>query len=94
MKSAVIAVMALLIIFLADRMVRLENQHYALRVGTCKQTDPANSKPFWDCLEHVQTRTSWFAHFLYAATDHVPALSHQPLCEQCGLRLINAARQP
>lgn len=71
MKLATIAILVLIAGFLADRVVRLENQRYALFVGICK-LDPASPKERWDCLENVQTRTSWFWHLYYAMTEHVP----------------------
>jgi hypothetical protein len=75
MKVAVV-VLALLVVFLADRTVRLENQRYALYLGLCKRDpNPLNLEPFWKCLEDVQTRTSWFWHLYYAVTDHIPAVS-------------------
>lgn len=68
---AIIAVLLLLLGFLADRLVRVENQRYALAVGMCK-VDPADPVKQWMCLDSAQTRTSWFWHLYYAATDHVP----------------------
>lgn len=71
MKSAAIVVLILISAFLADRVVRIENQRDALHVGLCKP-DPANLAQRWNCLENVQTRTSWFWHLYYATTEHVP----------------------
>jgi len=71
MKSAATVVLILISALLADRVVRLENQRYALYNDMCKR-DPANPSQRWDCLEKVQTRTSWFWHLYYAVTQHVP----------------------
>jgi hypothetical protein len=71
MKNAIIVVLILLTALLADRVVRIENQRYALYTNLCKN-DPANPAIRWDCLENAQTRTSWFWHLYYAMTDHVP----------------------
>jgi hypothetical protein len=71
MKSAAIVVLLLISVFLADRVVRLENQRYALYVDICKR-DPANPLRQGDCLKQVQTRTSWFWHLYYAMTEPVP----------------------
>lgn len=71
MKAAAIIVLLLLVVFLADRVVRIENQRYALYNNLCK-SDPLNLTVRWDCLEKVQTRSSWFWHLYYAMTDHVP----------------------
>ena len=73
MKLAVV-LLTVLALFLADRLVRVENQRYALMVGMCT-VDPAADHPigrFAECLDKVQTRTSWFWHLYYAVTDHVP----------------------
>lgn len=71
MKSAAIVVLILISAFLADRVVRIENQRDALYVGLCK-LDPANPAQRWNCLENAQTRTSWFWHLYYATTERVP----------------------
>lgn len=71
MKNAIIVVLILLVALLADRVVRIENQRYALYTNLCKY-DPANPTVRWDCLEKAQTRTSWFWHLYYAVTEHVP----------------------
>jgi hypothetical protein len=73
MKNAIIVVLVLLTGFLADRVVRIENQRYALVGNMCK-FDPANTSMQWNCLESAQTRTSWFWHLYYATTEHVPAV--------------------
>lgn len=74
MKNAVIVVLALVVVFLADRLVRTENQRYALLVGVCKQPDPASPASAFQCLESIQTRTSWFWHLYYGVTNHLPAV--------------------
>jgi hypothetical protein len=73
MKNAIIAVLLLLTGFLTDRVVRIENQRYALAANICK-SDPANPALQWKCLETAQTRTTWFWHLYYAIADHVPAV--------------------
>ena len=59
MKSATIIVLVLLVAFLADRVVRIENQRYALHVGVCK-LDPGNPAPGWRCLDDVQIERHGF----------------------------------
>jgi hypothetical protein len=71
MKIATIAVLLLLVAFLADRVARIENQRYALSSNICK-FDPAKPAVQWDCLEKIQTRSSWLWQLYYAMTDHVP----------------------
>jgi hypothetical protein len=70
-KNITIAALALLVVFLADRLVRVENQRYALQSGLCK-VDHVNLAPFWKCLETAQTRTSWFWHLYHASVESVP----------------------
>ena len=73
MRWVIIVVLLLLVGFLADRLVRIENQRYALQVNLCKY-DPAEPAKQWKCLETAQTRTSWFWQLYHATTDHVPAV--------------------
>ena len=73
MKNVAIVLLLLALLFIADRLVRIENQRYALFVGMCPvtPTDPAKQ---WDCLSKVQTRTSWLGHLYYGLTDTTPAV--------------------
>jgi len=71
MKSAAIVALLLIIAVLADRVVRIENQRYALSVDLCKY-DAAKPPQRGDCLQKVQTRTSWFWHLYYAMTQSAP----------------------
>jgi hypothetical protein len=67
MKNAIIAALALALVFVSSRLVFVENQRVALITGMCKP-DPTNLKWF-DCLKTVETRTSWVAHLFYALTE-------------------------
>jgi hypothetical protein len=72
-RTAAIILLGLLVLFLADRLVREENQRYAVMHEMCR--DPLLPLlPDFDCLESVQTRTSWFWQLYYAVTDHLPAV--------------------
>ena len=72
-KNSVILVLGLLIVFLSDRLVREENQRYALILSLCgDSTAPAVTR--FNCLESAQSRTSWFGHLYSALTDHLPAV--------------------
>jgi hypothetical protein len=73
MRNAIVVILLLVTGFLADRRVRIENQRYAIYAGLCK-SDPVNATARWNCLENVQTRTSWFWHLYYATTEHAPAV--------------------
>lgn len=75
MRNAVIVVLLVAVAFFADRAVRLENQRYAMLIFMCQS--PLNKMgpvPFWDfdCLDKVQTRTSWFWQLYYVVTDPAP----------------------
>jgi hypothetical protein len=75
MKGAVVSLIVLTV-FLSDRLVRVENQRYALEVGMCplEINGIRMSGPSPSCLEKVQTRISWFAHLYFAVSDRVPAV--------------------
>jgi hypothetical protein len=85
MKNIAILVLLLAVLFISDRLVRIENQRYALMIGSCpspsllhpRQTsDPAvHMRQAFDCLDKVQMRTSWFWHLFYGLTDSIPAVS-------------------
>lgn len=71
MKVALL-VLALALAFVSDRLVRTENQRYALIIGMC----PGRTGLLADsvCLERVQTRTSWFWHLYYGLAEDHPAV--------------------
>ena len=75
MKNAVIVVLLLFCGYLADRLVRAENQRYALSIGMCAEGPmQAAGLPDLKCLSTVQTRTSWVWHLWYGLTDPLPAV--------------------
>lgn len=57
MKNGLIVVLAVAVVFLSDRLVREENQRYALLLGMCPPKDAARLLVNFDCLDAVQTRT-------------------------------------
>lgn len=65
--AVVAVVLMVLLLWVSAALVRVENQRYAMFTGMC-QVDHANPKPFWDCLERVETRTGWWWHLFYALT--------------------------
>lgn len=73
MRTVIILLLLAVIAFLADRLVREENQRYALWLGMCRSTNAIVLADF-QCLEDVQTRTSWFWQLYYAVTDPLPAV--------------------
>ncbi|ANY78072.1 hypothetical protein BB934_07350 [Microvirga ossetica] len=73
-KSLTIFALLALSLFVADRLVRIENQRYALMLRMCEKPIVPNSNVVVQdakCLGTVQTRTSWFWHLFYALTDDV-----------------------
>ena len=72
-KTVIIVLLVVLCGFLADRVVREENQRYALLVGMCTAQGPLDV-PDFDCLEDVQTRTSWLWQLYYAVKDPLPSV--------------------
>jgi hypothetical protein len=71
-RYAVIVGLVLVVGLLADRLVRTENQRYALFLGSCKDEDPLKLLEFFRCLDTVQTRTAWVWHLYYGVTDPLP----------------------
>ena len=77
--SAVLGVSALLNGYLADLVVREENQRYALQNGSCGgglsadlAKGTAHMFDTFHCLQTYQSRTGWSYHLFYAITDEVP----------------------
>ena len=68
MKTVLVMALAALLVFVSARLVRVENQRYALQSGMCRL---AKSPMVADlrCLKTVETRTSWVWHLYYALTD-------------------------
>ena len=67
-KNSLICVLVITLIWFGSAIVRLENQRYALELNTCGIFDPANPPSLLkreDCLQHIQTRTSWAYNLLY-----------------------------
>jgi hypothetical protein len=58
-----LAVLSVLVIWLAASLVRVENQRYALSIGMCR--DQATGLTNFTCLEKTETRTNWIAHLMY-----------------------------
>lgn len=68
LKTVLIVVLAGLLVFVTARLVRVENQRYALLVVMCRLAD-APQVPDLRCLKTVETRTSWAWHVYHALTD-------------------------
>ena len=73
MKNVVILCLHAMVILLADRAVRLENQRYAMLFGMCRDA-PSFPGGLWnfDCLGKVETRANWATHLYYVLTDPAP----------------------
>lgn len=68
MKNVLIAILLALVVFMAERIVWIENQRYALVLGMCPNTLPVRITQI-ECLEEVHTRTSWIGHLYYGLTS-------------------------
>jgi hypothetical protein len=67
MRNLLLALSLAACVFLAHRVVHLENQLYAMVTGLCTHTELLTLRS--DCLGTVQTRTSWLWHLYYGVTD-------------------------
>jgi len=65
-KNAIIGVLVIVVIVLCTRIVRIENERYALMLGMCRGSMGVPTD--FRCLNAVQTRTSWAWHLYYALT--------------------------
>lgn len=57
---------ALLLIWLASALVRVENERYALFLGMCRSVSVVGIQVDFACLAEVETRTSWLWHLYWA----------------------------
>jgi hypothetical protein len=72
MKNAVIAVLAILVVWLSLQIIRLERYHYASFLSMCMeqdQSDPVATVKRDRCLNNTETRTSSLAHLWYGVVD-------------------------
>ena len=72
MKNIVIAVLALLVVWLSLQVIRLERYHYASQIGVCAAADPNDpntSSKRNHCLNSSETRTNSLWHLWYGAVD-------------------------
>jgi len=68
MKNAVIILLLVLVALMAQRIIHIENQRYALVLGMCSNTHPENLL-IMKCLDETQTRTHWVWHLYYGLTS-------------------------
>ncbi len=68
-ERIIIIVLAILLIWFASAIIRLENYHYAVQVGICAnstQTDEFKKHmELENCLNNTQTRASGIWHLMY-----------------------------
>ena len=72
MKNIVIAVLALLVVWLALQVIRLERYHYASQIGICPDANPNDPNALSKraaCLKNSETRTNPLWHLWYGAVD-------------------------
>lgn len=67
MKNFIIVALAAALAFTSVRLAHVENQRYAMLLGICGESDVTNFKRF-DCLDKVETRTSWVWNLYYGLT--------------------------
>jgi hypothetical protein len=68
MKNAVIVLLLVLAAFMAQRIIHIENQRYALVLGMCPNTSPEDLL-IMKCLDETETRTHWVWHLYYGLTS-------------------------
>jgi hypothetical protein len=68
-KNIIIVALLIVVMFLSTAVVRVENQRYALQNDMCRK-GPENIAVDFQCLENVETRTSWLWHLWYALVDY------------------------
>jgi hypothetical protein len=71
MRSLLIIALSAALAFTCHRLAEIENQRYALLLGMCHQQDSATPYDF-ECLEEVETRTSWIEHLYFGLFGPVP----------------------
>ena len=67
-RSAIIVVLLVAVAVLSDRVVREENQRYALEQGLCQSAGQLDR----DCLATVQTRSAWGWQLYYGIINQLP----------------------
>jgi len=74
-KNGIIALLLVVVLLLCGTIVHIENERYALLIGTCPNVKTTSQDGFIyrdpnrdpiACLESVQTRTSPLWHIFYA----------------------------
>lgn len=63
-KNITIVTLAIIIIWFALVIVKLENYHYAVQVGMCSEVSELIERD--RCVNSKQTRTSFMWHLYYA----------------------------
>lgn len=71
MQRLLIVCLCAALLFVCYRLIEIENQRYALLLGVCLQEDPATLYDF-ECLEKVESRTSWFDHLYFGLFGPIP----------------------
>lgn len=66
-QRVLLALAAVLIVWLSAALVRVENERYALQTGMC--WNESLKLPDLACIEKSQTRTGWWWHLFHALTN-------------------------
>ena len=72
-KSLAILVLFFGLLFVSDRLVRVENQRDGLTRGLCPSKDPLLNLPDGSCL--MPPRKTWFGHLQRALQAPGPSVS-------------------
>ena len=73
LKGLVILALCFGLLFVSDRLVRVENQRDGLANGLCPAKDPLMNLPDGTCL--MAARRTWFGHLRRALQNPGPAVS-------------------
>lgn len=63
LRSTLMVVLAVLVLWMGVALVRVENERYALVTGMCRTSIGTADLA---CLERTSTRTHWMWHLWYA----------------------------
>lgn len=66
LKNVVIFVLLGMLVWFSSVIVRLENFHYASRIGMCSEIGFDQLIKRDQCLNATSTRTNWVWHLFYA----------------------------
>ena len=75
MKTVIILALLALLVFVSDRLVRVESQRAALRSGLCPSPVAELNLPDGSCLFKARPAVSWLGYLSAAVRSAGPAVS-------------------